>query len=88
MASIELHVIGPTTMGGMDRAAIVAAERVLRDNPEVQYVDLVVYGVQSDGVRFRTSGGWTRANMERGNLDDGSLVPVTPPYAAGPLPKP
>lgn len=87
VASIELHVVGDATPGGMDRAGIVAANRVLHDNPNIQYVDLVVYGRQSDGVLLRTSGGWTRAYMERGQLDDGALVSTTPPYAAGALPR-
>lgn len=87
VASIELHVVGDATPAGMDRAGIVAANRVLRDNPDLQYVDLVVYGRQSDGVLLRTSGGWTRANMEEGHLDDGALVSKTPPYAAGSLPR-
>ncbi len=86
VASIELHVVGDATPGGMDRAGIVAANRVLQDNPDIQYVDLVVYGRQSNGVVVRTSGGWTRASMELGHLDDGALVSRTPPYAAGALP--
>ena len=87
VVSIELHVVGDATPGGMDRAGIVAANRVLQENPDIQYVDLVVYGRQSDGVLIRTSGGWTRASMEQGHLDDGALVSRTPPYAAGALPQ-
>lgn len=87
VASIELHVVGDATPAGMDRAGIVAANRILQDNPDIQYVDLVVYGRQSDGVLIRTSGGWTRASMEQGHLDDGALVSRTPPYAAGALPQ-